>query len=693
MQYKSLLSPMKIGSCKIKNRVVMPPMHLGMANINGTPTENFMNYYEERAKGGVGLIITEITRINDWHGATSFRQPSMSHDYNIEPMRKFVKRIHKHGAKLFVQLHHPGRQNLGIMINSIPLGIASTKILPSFETPLFKLANKFGKPLDEKQITFKTVAPSKCEQSAVANSKIRELKNKEIKELIQEFIDAAIRCKTAGVDGIEIHASHGYLIQQFLSPNTNKRTDEYGGSFRKRLRFLREIIEGIRQHCGDEYPIIVRLTVDECYDRIGQPEKGYGIEMGVKYAKAIEKMGVDAIDVSSASYDTYNYWLEPTSFDVGWRTYMAEAVKKEVSIPVIAANLIRSAEQAENQINSGIQDFVALGRPHIADPNWVNKVSEGNENEVKRCIGCLYCMQSTLDGAFKGERGGCAVNPSMGREKKFNKLKKDGNGRTIVIVGAGVAGLTAAEILGRRGFNPIVLEKSHQIGGQIQLANKPPKKEKMGWCFEDLEVNAKKYGATIYTNTIADQEKIASFNPYAVIIATGCIATKPKFIDGADRENVFTTTDILSGKVNLSDKNVAVVGSGLTGIETSELLVEQGNKVTVIEMEDEIAPVAWFQHKIDILPKLESAGTRFITSSKLCKINEESIVLENLKNKQQNIVQFDAVVISLGPKPVNDLYDTLKTTYEKLHLIGDANKVANIAAATNDAYIVATENI
>ncbi|MEG1062043.1 MAG: NADH:flavin oxidoreductase, partial [Oscillospiraceae bacterium] len=332
----------------------MPPVHVGMANMDGTPSDKMTDYYEARARGGAGLIITEITRVNDWHGATTFRQPAMSHDYHIAPMAAFVEKIHRHGAKLFVQLHHPGRQNLGIMVGTVPLSIACARICPPFEKLLFKVAPTMGRSMDEKHMTLRSAAPSKCESSAVAGSYVRALSNREIKKLVRQFIDAAVRCQKAGVDGVELHSAHGYLMQQFLSPNTNHRTDEYGGSFENRLRFLREIIEGIRKECGGDYPLIVRLSVDECYDKIGQPDKGYGLELGIKYAKAIEAMGVDALDISSAAYDTYNYWLEPTSFDCGWRAYMAQAVKKEVAVPVIAANLIRSPEQAEQQLCDGI---------------------------------------------------------------------------------------------------------------------------------------------------------------------------------------------------------------------------------------------------------------------------------------------------------------------------------------------------
>lgn len=701
MEYKKLFTPMNIGKCEIKNRIVMPPMLMGFANLDGTPTEKLMDYYEERAKGGTGLIMTEITRVNDMHGAAAFAQLAMSHDYNIEPMREFAERIHKHGAKLFVQLHHPGRQNVGLMVDMVPMCIACTRVCKSFPKLLYKIAPGIGKKMIEKKITFAAVAPSKCEPSYFADSRVRALRHGEIKKIVKQFIDAAVRCRKAGVDGVELHGTHGYLIQQFLSPNTNWRTDEYGGSFENRLRFLKEIIDGIRAECGD-YPIIVRLSVDECYDKIGKDGKGYGLEEGIKYAKAIEAMGVDALDISSAGYDTFNYWLEPTSFDCGWRKYMAAAVKKEVKIPVLAANLIRSPEQAEKQLQEGIQDFVSLGRPHIADPHWAQKAQSGHPEDIKRCICCLYCIESMQENAFIGDHGYCSVNPTVGSEREFENLPKDGNGRSIVIVGAGVAGLTAAEMLARRGFKVVVLEESSEVGGQIQLANKPPKKEKLGWCAQDIKTNAVKSGAKIILNTKANYDLVASYNPYAVIIATGATAVRPKSIEGSDLPNVYTTTQVLSGEKKLNGKNVVIVGSGMTGLETAEILVENKNKVTIVEMASSIAPNTWFQHTDDVLPKLDKFGTKYITSHKLNSIDEKGITIQPVKigkNKKPVCIgdakhyDFDAVILSLGARPVNALAQEFEGKFDNLYVIGDAKRIGRIADATAAGYDVAVHKI
>ena len=668
--YPKLFSPVKIGGCEIKNRIVMSPMLMGFGQIDGRPTEKLMDYYEERAKGGTGLIITEITRVNDMTGASSFGQLAMSHDYHIEPMREFAERIHRHGAKLFVQLHHPGRQNVGLMVGTVPISVATERVWKGYRKMLYKAVPVLRKVLLEKDRVPCSVAPSKAEPAYFAAGRVRALRRSEIKKLVGQFVAAAVRCKKAGVDGVELHGTHGYLIQQFLSPNTNKRTDEYGGSFENRLRFLREIVEGIRRECGD-YPIIVRLTVDECYDRIGKEGKGYGLETGVAYAKAIEAMGVDAIDVSSASYDTFNYWLEPTSFESGWRKYMAAAVKKEVKIPVLAADIIRTPDFAEQLLEEGVQDFVSLGRPHIADPHWANKAMNGRAEDIRRCICCLYCIESMQENAFTGGHGYCSVNPTVGKEREYytEGLEKNGNGRKIVIAGAGCAGLTAAGILAERGFDVTVLEKEEKAGAN---------------------------GAEIIYGAEATAETVKSYSPYAVIVATGAVAARPRSIPGVNGKNVYTTTEILTGAVSFKGKKIALIGSGMTGLETAELIAPD-NELTIVEMADAVAPTTWFQHRDDCIPKLKEYGTKFLLNRKLVGIDEKGVELMGVVKKGKTFketgetsrLDCDAVVLSLGARPVNALAKELKGVCEKVYTIGDAERVGRIADATRAGYELA----
>ncbi|MFV0439767.1 MAG: FAD-dependent oxidoreductase [Lachnospirales bacterium] len=691
-KYEMLLSPMKIGNVEIKNRVVMPAMCLGHGQFNGNPTEQLMDYYEERAKGGVGLIIPGITRINDVTGLAHFAQLSVSSDKNIEPLKELGNRIHKYGSKMFIQLHHPGYQNLNLLMGIGPSTIAMDKVIPNFKSTFFKMS-PLAQNVVDKGACLAAAGPSKVEPCDYNMSKNRALSHKEVKNIIKQFIDGARRVKEAGMDGVEIHAAHGYLLNEFLSLRTNHRTDEYGGNFENRMRILKEIIEGIREVCGEDFPISVRISATEGYDKIGLEGKksyGYAIDEGVKIAKALESYGIDVLNVSAGTYETMNYIVEPVTYDEGWRTEYIKQVREAVSLPIIAVNMIRTPEKAEELLQSGLQDFVGLGRTNIADPYWVKKTKENRENEIKRCISCLYCFESMFENAFKGSHGQCAVNPSMGEEAKYKKIKKDGKGRTVIVVGAGPAGLMSAEILARRGFNTVLFEKNNSLGGQLNLANKPPHKDKISWCYEDLENVNKKLGVIVIKSWIATKKDILSYNPYAVIIATGGSALKPKSIKGVECENVCTVTEILSGEVNLENKKVAVIGSGLTGLETAEYLVEKGNKVAVVEMADKISPDTYEQHKRDIMPKLKKGKTSFLPNKKLEEISENGVKILDMKTNKKFKLECDNVVLALGVSSVNTLYDELKGDVQNLYKVGDSNKIGRIAEAVRSGYEIAS---
>jgi 2,4-dienoyl-CoA reductase-like NADH-dependent reductase (Old Yellow Enzyme family)/thioredoxin reductase len=685
MAYDMLLSPMNIGSMTVRNRTVMTAAEMSLGQTNGMPTEKLMAYYEERAKGGVGLIIPGICRVNDMGAASTFTQLAMSHDYHIAPMRVFADRIHAQGAKLCIQLHHPGRQGYASSINTLPVIIPIVDRFPKVLDVLFKCTPALLK-LESMGICQSVQAPSKCELSNHGATRIHAMSKREIHNLQRDFINAAVRCKKAGVDAVELHGGHGYMIQQFLSPNTNLRTDEYGGSFDNRLRFVTEIIQGIRRECGPDYPLIVRLTADEMYDRIGKPGKGYDLEEGKRIAKRLEELGVDAINVTSACYDVYNRWLEPTSFEPGWRAYLAKAVKETVSIPVIAANFMRSPDQAEKQLEEGYQDFIGSARTFICDPYWVKKIEEGRPEDIKRCIGCLNCIKSFMENATVGKNGECALNPAVGREKELSELPHDGGGRKVVVVGAGPAGLMAAETLSRRGFDVTVLEKAKKSGGQVNTAAECLLKDKLGWCVEDLMTSVKKLGVKVKTGTEADAETIAKLDPYAVVVATGGVPVVPRSIPGVGGKQVCTAPDIIHGRVKLKNQRVVVVGSGMTGLETAEILCKSGNQVTIIEMADDIAPGNWFQLTDDELERLRPEPVEFHTGRALTAILPDGVLTAD--NKTGKLYRFpaDSVVLSMGVRPVNNLYIQLKALLPNVVCAGDAVKSGRIADAVHSGF-------
>lgn len=686
MHETMLFEPIRIGRCEIKNRIAMAPMLMGFGRLDGTVTEKMLDYYEERAKGGTGLIITEVTRINDRTGSTGFAQLAASHDYHIASLERLARRVHRHGAKLFVQLHHPGRQNIGLLVGTIPLSIGIERIWKGYPDFLFKLAPTVGRFLIDRDIVPFSVGPSRVEPSYFARGRVRALRRGEVKQLIRQFIAGAWRVMQSGCDGVMLHASHGYLIQQFLSPHTNRRKDEYGGTLENRMRFLLEIIRGIRERCGD-FPVVVRLTVDECYARVGRSGVGYDLAEGVRMAQILEQAGIDAIDVSSAAYDTFNYWLEPMTFELGWRKYMAKAVKERVSIPVIAANLIRSPEQAEQQLQEGVQDMISLGRPHLADPHWADKVKSGRAREIKRCICCLHCIESMQVNAFVGGHGECAVNPSVGKEKV--PLARDGRNRSVVVVGAGPAGLTAAEILGRRGFKVTVLERGSRPGGQVAIAAENESKGRIRWSIEDLVHGAEQNGVALIYNTTATGDEIRKYRPTAVIVATGGLPVFPRSIAGVDRDNVCAATDLYGSGERLTGKRVAVIGSGMTGLETAVMLARWGNSVTVVEMAATLAPGTWMQHVDDIKPEMEQYNIAVLLEHRLIRIEDDGIILEGKKGQKK--LEADQVVLAIGVRADRALYDEIKGQFDPVHLVGDAVETGRIADATRSAARIAMQ--
>jgi len=686
IMYDMLFSPMNIGTVTIKNRIVMTAAEFSLGEPSGKVTPRLSDYYEERAKGGVGLIIPGICRVNDMTGAATYTQLSMSHDYHIEPMSEMARKLHSHGAKLAIQLHHAGRQGYGSTLNSLPVVIPISERVPKFMDLMYK-CTPLLLGLEAKGVSFPVQAPSRGPKAPHGAAIMHAMSKREIHRLQQDFIDAAERCKKAGVDIVELHGAHGYLIQQFLSPYTNHRKDEYGGSLENRMRFLAEIVTGIKERCGKDYPLMVRLSVDEMMDRIGRPGVGYGLEDGKKIAKRLEELGVDAINVSSANYDSYNCWLEPTTYEPGWRKYLAKAIKETVSIPVVAANVIRTPEQAEKQLEEGCQDFIASARTFICDPHWPEKAQSGHPEDIQRCIGCLNCIRSFMTNAGEGKPGECALNMSIGNERFYYDMPKDGRGRKIIVIGAGPSGLTAAKTMAMRGFDVELYEKAGKAGGQVIAASSGSLKERLYWAIEDLMTAAKKEGAKIFLGKELSAAEIKDKKPYAVICATGGIPLRPRSIPGTDREDVIAAPDLLLGNAAVENSDVVVIGSGMTGLEVTQHLNEHGNKVTIVEMADEIAPGAWFQLVDDEMERIRPYGTKILTGTKLCSIEDGGVTVEDKATGEQSKIKADRVVLAMGVRPQTKLADELKELgVENVFCVGDAEKSGTIAHACHSAY-------
>ena len=647
-----LNSPCKVGNVEIKNRLIMTAMGVGLGEHEGKATDDFIAFYARRAQGGCGLIITEITRVTEGHGIGEYDQLSLSKDENIESFSKLADAIHQFDSRIFVQLQHPGRETY--------LALTGTDALVS-SSPIPSVA--FPQPT-------------------------RALTIEEIRELISQFGDAALRAKKAGIDGVEIHGAHGYLVQQFLSANDNKRTDAYGGNRENRRRFLMEIIADIQKKCGLDYPISVRLSSSEFLDSVGI-RSGITIDETIKTAIALEKAGVALLNISAGTYFTGATIVEPTSYEQGWKIPFASEIRKHVSIPVAATGVIREASYAEQLIDNDIVDFAALGRPWLCDPDFGNKALSGHGENIRKCMSCVYCFDTAGETLVTG--GGhakCAVNPEMGNETIYTDLKKDGDHRKVVVVGAGPGGLKAAITLAKRDFAVTLFEKNPYLGGQLYLASLPPHKQKMGYFIQYAEKQLKDLGVDVRLGTAADAEKIKALNPYAVILATGSEPIKPGRIPGIHNPNVYTPVEILRKDVILENQKVAVIGSGLTGMETAITLQTAGNEVTIVEMLDVCGAGGGQTVIMDERGTLARLGVVTMPGHRLVEIKGHSIIVADNADFQIE-VECDSVVVSLGVRSVNPLEEEL-SGIENIHVIGEAKQAGKrIADATHAAFQVA----
>ncbi len=649
MTYPTLFSPQKIGELTIKNRLVMPAMGTGLANEDGTVSDAMLAFYEARAKGGAGLIITEVTMVDGQNGRNGPRQIGACDDAQIPGLKKLADKIHSYGTKLFLQLYHPGNQT-------------------------------FCDSVGEE--TLRT--PSGVE-SRVLHQPAREMTKEEIHKLIEQFADAAARAQAAGIDGVEIHAAHGYLLNEFLSPYTNKRTDEYGGNWKGRAQIVRDIVVAIRKRVGLRFPVTLRMSVDEFLEMTDIPDKGLTLNESLCIIPYLVPFGVDAVSVSSGIYDTQNVSWEPTSYAQGWRIYLAEAVKKVSLVPVIAVSVIREPLFAEQILEEGKTDFVGIARGQLSDPEWGVKAQSGRENEIRKCISCLHCMESLST----GEHAECAINAESHHELEYGALKKDGNGRKVVIVGAGPSGMEAARVLALRGFKPILFEKTKRLGGQLYLAAKPPMKMKINWLIDYYHRQLELLGVDIRLNTVATVEEISREKPDAVFLATGSVPVIPTNLEGADGENVYSTVDILTGAVRMTGKKVVVVGSGMTGLETAEMLCEEGNKVAVIDMLEEIGSGLYIQNLLDNLERLKKYRTALLPGRRLLAIASDRIRVLDLAENQEETIAADAVVLSMGVRADRTIFEGVLGRYPNAVLLGDAGNIGRIAHAVRSGYLEA----
>lgn len=641
--YEHLCAAGQIGALTLRNRLVMTAASCSLSGEGGLMTEDMLAYYERRARGGVGLIITEMVCVEEETGQLFLKELSAARDRCIPEFRQLADRLHAVDTKLFAQLFHPG-SNADPKLNSG--GLIS-------------------------------VSEAKGKSKGLA----REASREEIKAIAEAFGQAALRVKNAGVDGVEVHAAHHYLIHSFLSPVTNHRTDEFGGSLENRARPLRLIVESIRRHCGPNFPLMVRVSVEEY---IGKD--GYHADVGIKVCQMLESWGVDAINVSASGTNSkLSQSMEPISYPQGWRKHLMRAVKRTVFIPVCGVSVIREPAFAERLLQEGYCDFVGSVRAFLADPDWMEKARAGREGEIVRCISCMSCLEMH----YKIGRISCALNPETGCEAQLAPMATNGGGRTVLVLGAGPAGLEAAYLAAQRGFYVTLYEKSALAGGQLRLAAAVPRKEKIQWLIDSLIERCERAAVRLILGEAPTVEALAALKPYAIIDATGSRPRIPESLEGAQGNAlVCTAPDVISGRLDVRAESVVVVGSGMTGLETAEILSERerGNAVVVLEAAGKIAPGALGSNRNLVTAMLEINNVVYMLSRRLTRIGEDRIFFCDAQTGEDYVYPCDRVVLALGTEAEHPYGERLEAACDTVLRIGDAQKSGKIWHAIHDAY-------
>lgn len=642
--YDLLFSPGRIGSLTIPNRIAMTAASASLSQPDGTMTEDMLAYYEARARGGVGLIITEMVCVDEARGVLFPRELNAAREENIPSFRRLADRVHPYGTKIFAQLFHPGAN-------------ADPKLNPG---------------------DLISASPARGKKRGQARAATVE----ELEAIAEQFGQAARRVKESGFDGVEVHAGHHYFLHSFLSPVTNHRTDGYGGSLENRTRILREIVEAIRAACGEDFPLMFRISLEEY---IGKD--GYHADTGIKICQMLEGWGVDAINVTASGTDSkLSQSVEPMYYPQGWRKHLAKAVKGTVSIPVLSVALIRDPAYAEKLLREGVLDFAGSVRTHLADPNWAAKARAGQEEDILPCISCMACFA-------KYDQAGhitCAVNPETGYEAQLPPLPQDGAGRLVVVLGSGPAGLEGAWMAARRGFRVVLFEKAPQLGGQLRLAMATPRKEKVGWLLESLVHRCRQAGVNLRTGWAPTLEEIQALHPYAILDATGGRPSLPASIQGVGESPlVCTPVEIITGQLDLREESIVVVGSGMTGLETAEILShrDRNNAVLVLEAAPRVAPGVYGSNRNGVTWVLEGNNVVFLTNRTLTKVGRDRIWFADSQTGEEYVYPCDRVVLALGTTPTRPYaLEDLQALGAKVFRVGDAAQSGQVWDAVHAGY-------
>lgn len=633
-----IFNPITINNLTLPNRLVVGAMLTALSDADGAPTERMIRYYERKAKGNWGLIITEDFAVA-YQGGASVLMPGLYNDHLAEQYRTLTKRVHAVGGRIACQIYHAGRVGLGTEIaGHRPYGPSAVQDPKGKEIPL-------------------------------------ELTKEQIALLVEKFGETAYRAKLAGFDAVEIHGASGYLIGQFVSPFSNKRTDEYGGTTKNRARFALEVVRKVREAVGPDFPVLYRMSTNEMIPG------GLGIEEAKAIAIMLEEAGIDAIHCTQGNMATARKLIPSYPVDKGSLINNAAEIKRVVRIPVIGVGgHVNDPYLAEEILRSGKADLVTMARASLADPDLPIKMQQGHYEDINQCIGCVQGCQSprkNIEGIH------CLVNPLIGREdvSDFSLVEKP---KKILVAGGGVSGCEFALVAAMRGHHVTLVEQASCLGGQWRIASVPYGKADFAGFVSWQERQLRKLGVQIICNQVVNADFIAQQKPDVLVAATGSRPTLPP-IKGLEEANVVLASEILAGKKTCGRK-VAIVGGGSVGAETAEFLAVQGCEVTIIEMFDAIARTAIAGPRSLLLDSLKENGVTMYTNTKVIEAGFGKLTL--LQENQEIILEnLDTIVVAAGSKPNNEWLEGMNFDDCEIVSIGDANHVKDGYSNIQEAYI------
>jgi 2,4-dienoyl-CoA reductase-like NADH-dependent reductase (Old Yellow Enzyme family)/thioredoxin reductase len=640
MNYEKLFTPFKIGKMEVKNRIVMSPMGLNAGHFDGTIDKSEIDYWEERARGGTGMIITGCMFLTKDLAQGSL-EGYLDRTYVIPPLTTLCESVQRYGAKICAQL------SCGTGKNAFP--------------------NMYGDP---------PVSASEIPSMFNPDLKCHALTVEEIQQIMKQFAFSAKLLKDAGFDAIEVHAHAGYLVDQFMSAVWNKREDEYGGTLEKRMRFPVEIVQSIRSAIGPDMPILFRIACKHHF------EGGRTLEESMPMLKILEKAGVDALDIDSGSYENIDYIFPPAYLGDACLQDVCEAARKAVKIPLLNAGN-HTPETAVKLIESGNADFVMMGRPLIADSEIVNKLMAGKRDEIRPCIRCNEdCIGRIITRLTKIS---CSVNPVVGFEERF-VINKTSDSKNVVVIGGGPAGMEAARTAALMGHKVTLYEKDGALGGQLKSAATPPFKsqlrELVKWYIRQMELL--KVNVKLNTELTADSPELEKADK--IIVATGALPLIP------DIPGIENTVDILTAHIHpekVKGDRIIYCGGGLSACDSALETAMSGKKVAIVEMLDELAINEHFINKASLIPMLLKNGAEIYTGHKILEINEKGVKAQK-KDGSQTFISGDTIVSAFGMKPNNVFAKAVDSKYHlKTRIIGDSLKVGKVGAAIREGMYAA----